>query len=227
MRSGAFAACSITWRKVARPRDRSVHEGPPRQILSGPRNPEQAAKSAYQNLDGYLDRLDQAGLGSRQRVLGSPGPRMLTLAADLSAGALPLLTTPRHTKLARISSAPGRCSRWSRESCLTPTRRRGRLAACELWLVLTREQYVPECLDNGRRYQDPADGRHRHRDPERRVTNVFRDHRYRDEEKAGAEQRETAPPVRAVEHTRQADSVPPGPVAGYRSPRPRPVAVVR
>ena len=74
---------------------------------SGPRNPEQAAKSAYQNLDGYLDRLDQAGLGSRQRVLGSLGPRMLTLAADRAAGALPLLTTPGHTKLARRLLGPG------------------------------------------------------------------------------------------------------------------------
>ena len=133
MRSGAFAACSITWRKVARPRDRSVHEGPPRQILSGPRNPEQAAKSAYQNLDGYLDRLDQAGLGSRQRVLGSPGPRMLTLAADQYAGALPLLTTPRHTKLARhllgsgpllaveqgvvLDADPARAGGWPPASC--------------------------------------------------------------------------------------------------------------
>jgi probable F420-dependent oxidoreductase len=74
---------------------------------AGPRNPAQAAQSSCLAMTAYLDELDHAGVSARQRVLAALGPRMLALAADRSAGALPLLTTPVHTAMARRTLGPG------------------------------------------------------------------------------------------------------------------------
>jgi probable F420-dependent oxidoreductase len=57
-------------------------------------------------MTAYLDELDRAGVPARQRVLAALGPGMLALAADRSAGALPLLTTPVHTAMARRTLGP-------------------------------------------------------------------------------------------------------------------------
>lgn len=56
----------------------------------------------YQTLVSYLDVLDEQGLPSDARVLAALGPRVLRLSARRSAGALPYLTTPEHTRAARV-----------------------------------------------------------------------------------------------------------------------------
>jgi probable F420-dependent oxidoreductase len=50
-------------------------------------------------LGGYLDRL--VSVPATARVLAALGPRMLDLARDRAAGALPVLVTPRYTAEAR------------------------------------------------------------------------------------------------------------------------------
>lgn len=49
----------------------------------------------------YLDRLDQAGVPAERLILAALGPKVLTVAAERTAGAHPYLTSPRHTALAR------------------------------------------------------------------------------------------------------------------------------
>jgi probable F420-dependent oxidoreductase len=55
----------------------------------------------YDALVDYLDELDAAMVPTSRRVLAALGPRVLTLAAQRSAGAHPYLTTPEHTAKAR------------------------------------------------------------------------------------------------------------------------------
>jgi probable F420-dependent oxidoreductase len=54
-------------------------------------------------LTQYLDLLDaaQPPVPAGRRALAALGPKALTLAAERSAGALPYLTTPEHTRQAR------------------------------------------------------------------------------------------------------------------------------
>ena len=56
-----------------------------------------------QTMQNYLDDLDAAepGIPKDARALAALGPRMLKLAAQRSAGALPYLTPPEHTRRAR------------------------------------------------------------------------------------------------------------------------------
>ncbi|MFN2536929.1 MAG: TIGR03620 family F420-dependent LLM class oxidoreductase [Mycobacteriales bacterium] len=49
----------------------------------------------------YLDDLDAAGVPASARVLGANGPKMLSLAAQRSAGALTYLVTPEQTEVHR------------------------------------------------------------------------------------------------------------------------------
>ncbi|MFC8045488.1 LLM class F420-dependent oxidoreductase [Nocardia sp. NPDC057353] len=55
----------------------------------------------YDALARYLDELDEAGVPRERRALAALGPRVLELAGDRSAGALPYLTPPEHTRNAR------------------------------------------------------------------------------------------------------------------------------
>jgi probable F420-dependent oxidoreductase len=55
----------------------------------------------YDALVEYLDELDAAMVPTSRRVLAALGPKVLTLAAERSAGAHPYLTTPQHTAKAR------------------------------------------------------------------------------------------------------------------------------
>jgi probable F420-dependent oxidoreductase len=59
-------------------------------------------------LNGYLDRLDAARPGppAGSRVLAALGPRMLDLARDRTAGALPILVPPTYTAYARERLGP-------------------------------------------------------------------------------------------------------------------------
>ncbi|WP_462188724.1 MULTISPECIES: LLM class F420-dependent oxidoreductase [unclassified Frankia] len=54
----------------------------------------------------YLDTLDELGVPRADRALAALGPRMLGIAAQRTAGALPYLTTPEHTRRARELLGP-------------------------------------------------------------------------------------------------------------------------
>ncbi|MET8797076.1 LLM class F420-dependent oxidoreductase [Nocardia sp. NPDC004568] len=58
-------------------------------------------RSPYEALVEYLDDLDAARVPVAGRMLAALGPKVLKLAADRTAGALPYLTTPEHTAQAR------------------------------------------------------------------------------------------------------------------------------
>lgn len=75
---------------------------------SGPRTKEQAARSAYRALITYLDELNRLGVGPAEMLLGALGQSLLALSVTRSAGALPFLTTPEHTRQARetLGDAP-------------------------------------------------------------------------------------------------------------------------
>ncbi|MFG3128767.1 LLM class F420-dependent oxidoreductase [Streptomyces tendae] len=61
----------------------------------------QGYRRPYSTMVGYLDELDRAGMRSGHRVLAALGPKMLDLARDRAAGAIPYLVTPEHTTQAR------------------------------------------------------------------------------------------------------------------------------
>ncbi|APU12474.1 MULTISPECIES: LLM class F420-dependent oxidoreductase [Actinoalloteichus] len=55
----------------------------------------------YATLVDYLDELDAEGVGVEARALAALGPKVLQLAGDRTAAALPYLTNPEHTRQAR------------------------------------------------------------------------------------------------------------------------------
>jgi probable F420-dependent oxidoreductase len=55
----------------------------------------------FDALVAYLDELDAAGVPKQSLALAALGPRVLGLAAQRTAGALPYLVTPEHTRQAR------------------------------------------------------------------------------------------------------------------------------
>jgi probable F420-dependent oxidoreductase len=63
-------------------------------------------RTPYQGLVEYLDALDEAGVPRERRALAALGPRVLELSRDRSAGALPYLVTPEHTRRARALLGP-------------------------------------------------------------------------------------------------------------------------
>ena len=58
-------------------------------------------RKPYEALVDYLDELDRGGVPVRRRAVAALGPRMLELARDRTAGALPYLVTVDHTRAAR------------------------------------------------------------------------------------------------------------------------------
>jgi probable F420-dependent oxidoreductase len=64
-------------------------------------------RSPYATMVEYLDRLDEANVPVEGRALAALGPRALRLAADRTAGAHPYLTTPQHTREARVVMGAG------------------------------------------------------------------------------------------------------------------------
>ncbi len=64
--------------------------------------------SPYDTLVSYLDRLAAAGVPEDRIVLAALGPRMLRLARDRTAGTLPCMSTPEHTRRARAILGPGK-----------------------------------------------------------------------------------------------------------------------
>ncbi|SRR5579875_48895 len=67
---------------------------------------EAAYSKPYEALVAYLDELDRAGVPVSRRALAALGPRVLDLARDRSAGTLPYLVTPEHTRSARARLGP-------------------------------------------------------------------------------------------------------------------------
>ncbi|MFI5777188.1 LLM class F420-dependent oxidoreductase [Nocardia sp. NPDC051570] len=63
-------------------------------------------RKPYDALVEYLDVLDDAGVPKQRRALAALGPRVLELARDRTAGALPYLTTAEHTRQAREILGP-------------------------------------------------------------------------------------------------------------------------
>lgn len=63
-------------------------------------------RKPYDALVEYLDELDAADVPKERRALAALGPRVLQLAAERTAGALPYLVTPEHTRQARAALGP-------------------------------------------------------------------------------------------------------------------------
>ena len=63
--------------------------------------------SPFQTLSRYVDVLRDAGVPRDGLVLAALGPRVLRLAGDRTAGAIPYLVPPEHTAQARALLGPG------------------------------------------------------------------------------------------------------------------------
>ena len=70
-------------------------------IGAGHREATQEYAKPYEALAGYVDALLGHGVPASGIVLAALGPRVLRLAADRTAGAIPYLVTPEHTRQAR------------------------------------------------------------------------------------------------------------------------------
>lgn len=62
--------------------------------------------SPYDTLASYADQLEASGVPLDRVVLAALGPRVLTLVADRTAGAIPYLVPPEHTRRARQLLGP-------------------------------------------------------------------------------------------------------------------------
>jgi probable F420-dependent oxidoreductase len=63
--------------------------------------------SPYETLATYVDQLVAGGVPAGRIVLAALGPKVLALARDRTAGAIPYLVTPQHTRTAREILGPG------------------------------------------------------------------------------------------------------------------------
>jgi probable F420-dependent oxidoreductase len=64
--------------------------------------------SPYGTLVSYLDALADAGVPAGRIVVAALGPKMLRLAGDRTAGTVPCLVTPDHTRRARAVLGAGK-----------------------------------------------------------------------------------------------------------------------
>lgn len=97
--------------EVARAFRRVEDKHPGRFVLGiGIGHPEKTAAytSPYQSLVEYLDVLDAGGVPVERRMLAALGPRVLGLARDRAAGALPYLVPVAHTRSARAELGTGK-----------------------------------------------------------------------------------------------------------------------
>jgi probable F420-dependent oxidoreductase len=70
-------------------------------VGAGHREATQQYARPYDTLTGYVDTLLGDGVPASHLVLAALGPRVLRLAADRTAGAIPYLVTPEYTRQAR------------------------------------------------------------------------------------------------------------------------------
>jgi len=76
-------------------------------IGAGHREATQQYARPYQALARYVDVLQAGGVPRDSLVLAALGPRVLGLARDRAAGAIPYLVPPEHTRQARAVLGPG------------------------------------------------------------------------------------------------------------------------
>jgi probable F420-dependent oxidoreductase len=76
-------------------------------VGAGHREATQEYARPYDTLARYVDVLRADGVPAGSLVLAALGPRVLRLAAERTAGAIPYLVPPGHTRLAREILGPG------------------------------------------------------------------------------------------------------------------------
>ena len=76
-------------------------------VGAGHREATQQYASPYETLARYVDVLLGDGVPADSLVLAALGPKVLRLAAERTAGAIPYLVTPEHTRRARAILGPG------------------------------------------------------------------------------------------------------------------------
>jgi probable F420-dependent oxidoreductase len=76
-------------------------------IGAGHREATQQYARPYETLARYVDVLQAAGVPRGSLVLAALGPKVLGLARDRAAGAIPYLVPPEHTRRARAVLGPG------------------------------------------------------------------------------------------------------------------------
>jgi probable F420-dependent oxidoreductase len=76
-------------------------------VGAGHREATQQYARPYQALARYVDVLQAAGVPRDSLVLAALGPKVLGLARDRAAGAIPYLVPPAHTRQARAVLGPG------------------------------------------------------------------------------------------------------------------------
>jgi probable F420-dependent oxidoreductase len=76
-------------------------------IGAGHREAAQQYARPYETLARYVDVLQAGGVPRDSLVLAALGPRVLGLARDRTAGAIPYLVPPEHTRQARAVLGPG------------------------------------------------------------------------------------------------------------------------
>jgi probable F420-dependent oxidoreductase len=94
---------------VARSFGRLQGRHPGRFVLgvgAGHREASQEYERPYEKLASYVDTLRDEGVPREALVLAALGPRVLGLARDRAAGAIPYLVTPEHTRRAREILGP-------------------------------------------------------------------------------------------------------------------------
>ena len=91
-------------------------------VGAGHREVTQQYASPLETLTRYVDVLRGDGVPRDGLVLAALGRKVLTLAAERTAGAIPIWSHPSTPGRPARSSARGRCSPPSRRWCLTPTR---------------------------------------------------------------------------------------------------------
>jgi probable F420-dependent oxidoreductase len=82
--------------------------------------------SPYDALAGYVDQLQADHVPAHGIVVAALGPRVLRLAADRTAGAIPYLVPPEHTRQAREILGPDRLLAPEHKVALDPDPARGR-----------------------------------------------------------------------------------------------------
>jgi len=95
---------------VARSFARVQQRHPGRFLLgvgAGHREQTQRYARPYETLAGYVDVLRAEGVPQSGLVLAALGPKVLGLARDRAAGAIPYLVPPEHTRQARAILGPG------------------------------------------------------------------------------------------------------------------------
>ncbi|WP_103340647.1 TIGR03620 family F420-dependent LLM class oxidoreductase [Amycolatopsis sp. CA-126428] len=85
--------------------------------------------SPYDTLVSYLDMLAAGGVPADRTVVAALGPRMLRLARDRTAGTIPGMVTPDHTRRARSILGPGKLLLPGQFALLEPDAERARAVA--------------------------------------------------------------------------------------------------